>query len=83
MYMSLIKILKEELDPLHNEDDREYLQLVYSVNKGMNIFSPMLYFLTPGCGNWLPLINYSMIDARVPQRIYQIFKYPPKLVDKQ
>ena len=81
--MSLIKILKEELDPLHNEDDREYLQLVYSVNKGMNIFSPMLYFLTPGCGNWLPLINSSMIDARLPQRIYQIFKYPPKLVDKQ
>ena len=78
--MSLIKILKEELDPLHNEDDREYLQLVYSVNKGMNIFSPMLYFLTPGCGNWLPLINSTMIAARVPQRIYQIFKFPPKLV---
>ena len=81
--MSLVKILKVELDPLHNEDDREYLQLVYSVNKGMNIFSPMSYFLTPGCGNWLPLINSTMIDARVPQRIYQIFKYPPKLVDKQ
>ena len=81
--MSLVKILKVELDPLHNKDDREYLQLVYSVNRGMNIFSPMLYFLTPGCGNWLPLINSTMIDARVPQRIYQIFKYPPKLVDKQ
>ena len=81
--MSLVKILKVELDPLHNEDDREYLQLVYSVNEGMNIFSPMLYFLTPGCGKWLPLINSTMIDARVPQRIYQIFKYPPKLVDKQ
>ena len=81
--MSLIKILKEELDPLHNEDDREYLRLVYSVNRDMNIFSPMLYFLTPGCGNWLTLINSTMIDARVPQRIYQIFKYPPKLVDKQ
>ena len=78
--MSLIKILKEELDPLHNEDDREYVRLVYSVNRGMNIFSPMLYFLTPGCGNWLPLINSTMIDARVPQRIYQIFKFPPKLV---
>ena len=49
--MSLIKILKEELDPLHNEDDREYVRLVYSVNRGMNIFSPMLYFLTHGCGN--------------------------------
>ena len=78
--MSLIKILKEELDPLHNEDDREYLQLVYSVNRGMNIFSPMLYFLTPGCGNWIPVVNSTMIDARVPQRIYQIFKFPPKLV---
>ena len=81
--MSLVKILKVELDPLHNEDDREYLQLVYSVNKGMNLFCPVLYFLTPGCGSWLPLINSSMVDARVPQRIYQIFKYPPKLVDKQ
>ena len=81
--MNLMKILKEELDPVHNEDDREYLRLVYSVNRGMNIFSPMLYFLTPGCGNWLPLINSTMIDARVPQRVYQIFKYPPKLVDKQ
>ena len=81
--MSLVKILKVELDPLHNEDDREYLRLVYSVNRGMNIFSTMLYFLTPGCGNWLPLINSTMRDARVPQRIYQIFKYPPKLVDKQ
>ena len=40
--MSLIKILKEELDPLHNEDDREYLQLVYSVKKGMKILSNML-----------------------------------------
>ena len=78
--MSLIKILKEELDPLHNEDDREYLQLVYPVNKGMSIFSPMLYFLTPGCGNWIPVVNSTMIDARVPQRIYQIFKFPPKLV---
>lgn len=81
--MSLIKILKEELDPLHNEDDKEYLQLVYSVNEGMNLFCPVLYFLTPGCGNWLPLINSSMVDARLPQRIYQIFKCPPKLVDKQ
>ena len=81
--MSLVKILKVELDPLHNKDDREYLQLVYSVNKGMNLFCPALYFLTPGCGNWLPLINYSMVDARIPQRVYQIFKYPPKLVDKQ
>ena len=81
--MSLVKILKVELDPLHNKDDREYLQLVYSINKGMNLFCPVLYFLTPGCSNWLPLINYSMVDARVPQRVYQIFKYPPKLVDKQ
>ena len=76
--MSLVKILLDDLDPLHNEDDREYLQIAYSVNEGMNVFCTVLYFLTPGCGNWLPLINYSVVDARIPQRIYELFKYPPK-----
>lgn len=76
--MSLVKILLDDLDPLHNEDDREYLQIAYSVNEGMNVFCTVLYFLTPGCGNWLPLINSSVVDARIPQRIYELFKYPPK-----
>lgn len=76
--MSLVKIILDELDPLHNNDDREYLQLAHSVNAGMNVFCPVLYFLTPGCGNWLPLINSSVVDARIPNRIYNLFKYPPK-----
>lgn len=75
--MSLVRITSVKLDPLHNEEDRDYLQTVYSVNEGMNVFSPILYLLTPGCGNWLPIIDSNIsTECEVSQRVFNIFRYP-------
>ena len=73
--MSLIKCFTRDLDPLHNLDDRDFLELMHSDFEGMDALNILIYAMTPHEGNWLPLKNdYNSLSGKVPYRAWKIFE---------
>lgn len=75
--MSLIKCYTRDLDPLHNADDKDYLELMHSeaAFNGMNALNPFVFAMTPHEGNWLPFKNgYNSLECKFSYRIWRVFQ---------